>query len=94
MSILFSLENLVGFLPEGISVISKEGVVLEINTPGLFILEADSKERVVRRPIYYFVVPECRDGLRKFIEESLKVAFSERLAKPHLQYEYRIQTLR
>jgi PAS domain S-box-containing protein len=94
VSILDSLGNLVDFLPECIRVISKEGVVLEINTPGLFMLEGDSKEQVVGRPIYDFVVPECRDGLRKFIEESLKVAFNERLVKPHLQYEYQVQTLR
>jgi two-component system cell cycle sensor histidine kinase/response regulator CckA len=91
---LDSLGNLADFLPECIRIISKEGIVLEINTPGLFMLEADSKEQVVGRPIYDFVVPEYRDGLRKFIEESVKAAFSERLAKPHLQYEYQVLTLK
>jgi len=52
--------------PECIQVLSPDGKVLFINTPGLAVLGASSQEQVIGRDIADFVSPEERGRFREF----------------------------
>jgi two-component system cell cycle sensor histidine kinase/response regulator CckA len=54
--------------PECIKLVAPDGTLLEINAAGLTLLEADSAEQLVGRPVEELVVPEDRAAYRALHE--------------------------
>lgn len=55
--------------PECVAVISREGIVLHMNSSGLAIVGASEVDQVAGTSVYDIIAPEFRDAYRKFHEE-------------------------
>lgn len=58
--------------PECVKLVSRDGVVLEINRAGLNMLEADGPDQVVGKPMAQHVVPEHRSAVLAHMERVFK----------------------
>ena len=62
------LRAVIDTTPACVKLISSEGIVLEINSAGAAMLQADEPSDVIGRIIYPFIAPESRDAFRAFNE--------------------------
>jgi len=54
--------------PECVKLLSEEGTLLHMNSPGLHMVGADSAEEVVGKSVYDLIAPEDRDTFKAFNE--------------------------
>ncbi|HWO71548.1 MAG TPA: PAS domain S-box protein [Actinomycetota bacterium] len=65
------LSAIVDAEPDLVELVGPGGVLLQINRAGLAMIEVDSPDEVLGRPVYPLVAPEHREGFRRLIEEVL-----------------------
>lgn len=58
--------------PECVKIIRADGTLVQINSAGLAMIEAEGPERVIGKPVYGLLMPEYREPFRAFIEEVLR----------------------
>ncbi|MCR4301108.1 MAG: EAL domain-containing protein [Sulfuricaulis sp.] len=58
--------------PECVKVITADGVLIQINSAGLAMVEASDPNQVVGKPIYPLLQPEYREPFRAFMEKVLR----------------------
>jgi PAS domain S-box-containing protein len=63
------LRTIINTNPECIKLLSKEGIVLEMNPAGLAILEADNLDQVVGKNVFNLVLPQYREAFKKLIQD-------------------------
>ncbi|MBI3392460.1 MAG: PAS domain S-box protein, partial [Nitrospirae bacterium] len=54
--------------PDCVKLLASDGTVLEMNAAGLAMVEADSRERVIGRPVYDLIAPEHRQDYREHLQ--------------------------
>lgn len=58
--------------PECVKVVDATGTVLHMNSAGLEMVEADSKEAVIGQNVYGLIAPEYRETFRDFVERGCR----------------------
>jgi len=66
------LRAIVETTPECVKLVSGEGTLLHMNSPGLQMVGADSAEEVVGKSVYDLIAPEDRDRFKNFNESVCK----------------------
>jgi PAS domain-containing protein len=56
------LKTIIETEPECVKVLAPDGAIVEMNSAGLAMIEADSLEQVIGQPAHMIVAPEYRDG--------------------------------
>lgn len=62
------LRAIIDNTPDCVAVVAPDGTLLEMNSGGLGLLEADSPEQVIGKPIYDVIAPEHREAFRALNE--------------------------
>jgi len=62
------LQSIINTEPECVKIVLSDGTLMQMNSAGLNMIEADSFEQVMGKSIYPIVVPEYRDAFRKLTE--------------------------
>ena len=62
------LRAVIDTTPDCVKVVAPDGTVVEMNSAGLAILEADEPEAVIGKSVYPLLAPEHRDAYRAFHE--------------------------
>ena len=63
------LRAIVDANPECIKLLNREGIILEMNSAGLAIIEADCLDQVVGNNVFKLVLPEYREAFKKLIRD-------------------------
>ncbi|MEE9524509.1 MAG: ATP-binding protein [Thermodesulfovibrionales bacterium] len=58
------LKTIIETEPECVKVLAPDGAIIEMNSAGLAMIEADSLEQVIGQPAYMIVAPEHRDEFK------------------------------
>jgi PAS domain S-box-containing protein len=62
------LRTIVDSIPECVATIAADGVLLEINAPGLAMLGIDTAEQIVGKSIFELVTSSCREAIQSLWE--------------------------